>query len=291
MARAKKKGLGKGLGALIGPSAGLDEASSGVLEGTRVLYLDPRGIGPNPKQPRVKFDQETLEELAESIKREGVLEPVIVRKGPGGYQLVSGERRVRACVLADLDTVPAICRDVSDGEMLKHGLIENIQREDLNPIELAKAYEHLIGEFKWTQEQLASEVGKKRVTVANTLRLLNLAPEVQAYVRGGTLSMGHAKALLAIEAPELQRGAALRVVTEGLSVRQTEKLAASPKPKVPKEPEKKDPNVARLEDELRQRLGTKVTLRTMKKQRGKIEIEYYDYDDLERILDVLRVRV
>jgi len=292
----KKKGLGKGLSALIG--SGPAQAGNGgalkdiaALSDTgdeRLLRLDPRNIKPNPSQPRREFNEETLGELAESIRRDGIQEPVIVRRAGNDYELVSGERRVRAAVMADLETVPAVCRDVSDRDMLKLGLIENIQREDLNPIDLARAYNDLIEQFRWTQEQLADEVGKKRVTVTNTLRLLNLPADIRAYVVEGALTMGHARALLAIDKPAAQRAAAKRIIEEGLSVRQAEKLAAlktlPPKPEKPRPPEKKDPNIEALEDDLRQRFGTKVRIRSNKKNRGKIEIEFFDLDQLERIL-------
>lgn len=298
MAKSKKQGLGKGLGALIGftpegeyapgsprPSATAGEA---IPEEARILFLDPHALAPNPKQPRMTFDEESLGELAESIKRDGMQEPIIVRKVGKKYEIVSGERRVRASIMADIETVSAICRDVSDADMLKLGLIENIQREDLNAIELAHAYQALIDESKWTQEQLAEEIGKKRVTVTNILRLLNLPDDIQAYVADGSLTMGHARALLAIPSTEGQRAAARKTIAQGLSVRETEKLAAPPMKKPKKLPERKDPDVVQIEDDLRRRLGTKVNIRTMKKHRGKIEIEYFDLDDLDRILSLLR---
>lgn len=292
----KKKGLGKGLSALIG--SGIAAGNGGTLQditalsgnGSKesLLHLDPRAIKPNPRQPRKEFDEETLQELAESIRKDGVQEPVIVRRAGGDYELVSGERRVRAAVMADLETVPAVCRDVSDHDMLKLGLIENIQREDLNPIDLAHAYHDLIQELNCTQEQLADEVGKKRVTVTNTLRLLNLPADIQAFVLDGALTMGHARALLAIDKPFAQRAAAQKIIREGLSVRQAEKLAGQkldePDPKKPRPPERKDPNIASLEDDLRRRLGTKVQIKSNKKNRGKIEIEFFNLDELERIL-------
>jgi ParB family chromosome partitioning protein len=235
----------------------------------------------------MNFDEDALEELSESIRRDGMQEPVIVRKSGGEYELVSGERRVRAAVMADIETVPAICRDVSDADMLKLGLIENIQREDLNPIELARAYKQLIEEFDWTQEELADQVGKKRVTVTNTLRLLNLPEVVQARVADGSLAMGHARALLAIESPEKQISACRKIVNQGLSVRQVEKLAsretATPKPK-----SGKDPNLSAVEDELRRKLGTKVALKPSGNTKGKIEIEYFNLDELDRLLELIR---
>lgn len=294
MAKFKKGGLGRGLGALItGPAS--DDGQLGAplalddTAGERVLELDPHAIKPNPKQPRVTFDEEALEELAESIRRDGVFEPVIVRRSGDAYELVSGERRVRACIMAGLKAVPAVCRDVSDSDMLKLGLIENIQREDLNAIELAKAYQALIDEFNWTQEELSAQVGKKRATVTNTLRLLNLPGDVQRVVANGGISMGHARALLALSSPKDQSAACRAIIEKGLSVRQAEKLASPTKPKARTE-KPRDPNIAAIEDELRQSLGTRVALRAHgpNMSQGKIEIEYYSLDDLERILDLLR---
>ena len=287
MAKAKQGGLGRGLGALI-PSEKSSQLSAGTDE-DRVLHLDPATIQPNPMQPRRVFVEEHLEELAASIKRDGVQEPVLVRKKDGVYQLISGERRVRASRMAGMDTVPAICREVSDRDLLRLGLIENIQREDLNPIETARAYRLLSNEFSWTQEQLSEEVGKKRATVANTLRLLNLPDDVQDRVSDGSLSMGHARALLALETPEEISAACRKVINEGLSVRQVEQLGSATKAKKKSgTPAAKDPNIAHLEDELRRTLGTKVAVKHAPTGGGKIEIEYFNLDELDRILEVLR---
>ncbi len=300
MAREKKKKLGRGLDALLGEGAkALDVAPPGggaveepFSDGSKLVFLNPREVSPNPHQPRQVFDEEALEELAASIKRDGIQEPVVVRAAGKGYELVSGERRVRASVMADLETIPAICREVSDKDMLRLGLIENIQRENLNAIELAVAYQQLLDEFGWTQEQLADEVGKKRVTVTNTLRLLNLPDVVQEMVADGSLTMGHARAVLAIESPERQAAAARKVVAEGLSVRQAERLAsesgAKTRPAKPASPP--DPHVAELQDELRRRLGTRVTVKPGADGRGKIEIEYFGPDEFERLLALLRGR-
>ena len=285
MANMKKRGLGRGLSSLI--SVKLDDGSA---DADRVLHLDPQSLRPNPRQPRKAFREDALEELAASIKRDGVQEPVIVRKGEDGYELVSGERRVRASIMAGLDKIPAIRRDVSDTDMLKLGLIENIQREDLNPIELGQAYQALITEFHWTQEQLADEVGKKRVTVTNILRLLNLPADLQEHVIDGNLSMGHARALLALPTAEAQRAVARKVITMGLSVREAERLSAPPEPKPKKAAAAKDPNIAGIEEEFQRIMGTKVTIRTKKKNRGAIEIEYYSLDDFDRIMDIVRGR-
>ncbi len=316
----KRKGLGRGLGALIGPAPGIDfpgkepatrpelaplqavspapvVAKAQVLaarpvalsDGSRLIELDPHVIQPNPKQPRHEFGEESLLELAESIRKDGVQEPVIVRQRNGEYQLVSGERRVRASILAERALIPCVVREVSDHDMLKLGLIENIQREDLNPIETAIAYRGLIDEFKWTQEQLAEQVGKKRVTVTNMLRLLNLPEDVRRHVLTGEITMGHARALLALETPAKQSAACRKIIEGGLSVRQAEKLAQPAGPKAKSVPSgAKDANVADIEDSLRRRFGTRVTMRTNPDHRGRIEIEFFNLDDLERILRLLR---
>lgn len=298
MSKFKKGGLGRGLGALIpGPeddgapiAAPGDVSAPPVEPGDRVLELDPRIIKPNPKQPRAHFNEEALQELADSIARDGVVEPVIVRRVNGEYQLVSGERRVRACVLAGVASVPAIVRDVADADMLKFGLIENIQREDLNAIELAHGYEILMREFGWTQEQCAEEVGKKRVTITNTLRLLNLPAEVQQAVVDGAITMGHARALLALPNAKEQTAACKAIVEKGLSVRQVERLTSPATPKRAKHAAQKDPNIAAIEDDLRRALGTRVSVSTAGKDmsKGKIVIDYYSLDDLDRILERLR---
>jgi ParB family chromosome partitioning protein len=301
VASAKRKGLGKGLGALIGGSSTTVKPAPGAAvppaaaeadplpDGARLIALDPSEIRPNPKQPRRVFNEEALSELAESIRRDGVQEPVLVRKAGDHYELISGERRVRASIMADQKSIPAVCREVSDHDMLKLGLIENIQREDLNAIEMAQGYRDLMDEFGWTQDEVSREVGKKRATVANTLRLLNLPESVQAFVADGSLSMGHARALLSIETTAGQINAARKIIAQGLSVRQAEKLAADQKniKDAPVKP-RKDPNIAQLEDELRRSLGTKVQLRAKDGGRGTIEIEYYTLDDLERLLEMLR---
>ncbi len=307
MSSTKRSGLGRGLGALIGGGAAFDVAPDDdhtapntpaaaqppqpLEDGSILLLIDPRIVRPNPKQPRHFFDEGALQELAESIKRDGVQEPVIVRQKAGAYELVSGERRVRASVIAGLDRIPAVCREVSDEDMLKLGLIENIQREDLNAIETARAYKALAMHFGWTQEQLAEQVGKKRATVTNMLRLLNLPDEVQQMVIEGMLSMGHARALLALELPARQTALARRAIEEGLSVRDIERaVAPAPRPPLPetKAPARKDPHVAQVEDELRRRLGTKVRLLSDATWKGRIEIDFFNLDELERILDILR---
>lgn len=297
MTDTKKKKLGRGLSALLPPKT-VSEASVRLIsagpgdadDSERLLRLDPTAIQPNPKQPRRVFDEEALAELAGSIKRDGMQEPIIVRRVEDHYEMVCGERRCRAAVIAGLATVPALCRMVSDRDMLKFGLIENIQREDLNAIELAMAYKQMMEEFDWTQERLAEELGKKRATVANTLRLLHLPEVIQEQVAGGDLSMGHARAILALSDATAQLALARKIVKQGLSVRQAEHLAAHQtdnKPRKTRTPSGKDPHIAQIEDTLRRRLGAKVTVKQQHQDRGRIEIEYYSMDELERLLDSL----
>ena len=294
MASTKKGGLGKGLGALIPSVSDLDRAASAsqppkaLEDGSLLIMINPRELRPNPRQPRQYFDEEGLQELAHSIRNDGLQEPVIVRKSDGEYQIVSGERRVRACILAEFDAIPAICREVSDDDMLKLGLIENIQREDLNSIELPRAYRALTDDFDWTQDELAAQVGKKRATVSNTMRLVNLPEEVQEFVIEGAITMGHARALLALESPTKMAHICRRIIREELSVREVEKITSPAKTKTAKSPAPKDPHVESIEDDLRRRLGTKVHLKASAEWKGKIEIDFYDLDDLERILNLLR---
>ncbi len=294
MAGTKKGGLGRGLSALISSTTDVErpvpEAEEPKIQqdGSRFLMLDPRTLRPNPRQPRQYFEEEALQELADSIRSDGLQEPVIVRENGGSYELVSGERRVRASILAEVDTIPSVCREVSDRDLLKLGLIENIQREDLNAIELARAYRALIDDFDWSQDELAKQVGKKRATVSNAMRLLNLPEDVQEHVVEGRVSMGHARALLALDSPTKMSNICRRIVREELSVRAVEKLTSPGQPKETKPPEPKNPHAEAIEDDLRRRLGTKVRLRANPDWKGKIEIEFYDLDDLERILEHLR---
>src|SRR4030043_1990115 len=257
-----KTALGKGLDALI------------PEKGDEVIYLDIDRIFPGEHQPRKAFRDDSLKELAASIKEKGVLQPVIVsRVGDGTFRLVTGERRWRAAALAGLKKIPVLIRDVASRDSLEIALIENIQREDLNPMEPAEAFRRLISDFSITQEELSDKVGKDRATIANYLRLLKLPGEIKSLIYNGSLSMGHAKALLSIEGKANQIEAARKIIKKGLSVREAEllskKIAAPPRPH-----EMKDPQVASLEEKLIKHLGTKV--RVMNKgKRGKIEIEYY----------------
>ena len=275
-----KTALGKGLEALI------------PEKGEEVLYLEINRIFPGGEQPRKTFRDSSLKELAVSIKEKGVLQPVIVsRLGDGSFRLVAGERRWRASQLAGLKKIPAIVKNVASKDALEIALIENIQREDLNPVETAEAFSKLLKEFNLTQEELSEKVGKERATVANYLRLLRLPEEIKSLISDGSLSMGHARAVLSIEGRAHQIEAVRKIITKGLSVREAEalakniSLAGTKKPKSHKA--QKAPEIASLEDKLIKSLGTKVRVHHKGKKGGKIEIEYYSLDELDRLLDIL----
>ena len=271
--------LGRGLRALI-PEVE-EEASSGEIQ-----QIDLGLIEPNPFQPRQHFDQDKLEELAQSIAELGLLEPVLVRPLGQAFQLVAGERRVRAAKMAGLSEVPALVSDFEDLEMMQVALIENLQRENLNPIEEAEGYQRLIDEFGFTQVQAAEAVGKKRSTVANALRLLSLDELERQMVQEGLLSVGHAKVLLGVSNKKKRTELAKRVVAEDLSVRQLEELVKKPK-NVPRGTLKiKSPELIQLEEDLQRRFGTKVSV-TYRKGTGRIAIEYYSDEELERLLDLM----
>ncbi len=292
---AKHGGLGKGLSAL-----GLDKAKVEADGRDKVCSVAIQTIKANRYQPRLDFDEGALEELKESVKNFGVLQPLLVRKLPeGGYELIAGERRLRAAKLAGLSEVPVIVREYNNEEVGQIALIENIQRENLNAMEEARAYERLMKEFKMTQECVASKVGRSRSHIANFLRLLKLEPQVQDYVANGTLSMGQAKPLLALETLSLQREAAEYIQAADLSARQCEalvkKLQANPdyfkeKPADPqKEKQKQDIFLADAVDKLTHLFGTQVKIHPGKKK-SKIEIEFYSSEDLERIMGMILER-
>jgi ParB family chromosome partitioning protein len=270
-----KTALGRGLEALI------------PEKGEEVIHLDINRISPSEQQPRKAFKDESLKELAASIKEKGVLQPVIVsRVGDGTFKLVTGERRWRAAALAGLKKVPALVRDVASKDSLEIALIENIQREDLNPIETAEAFRRLIADFSMTQEELSDKVGKDRATISNYLRLLKLPEEIRSLIYNGSLSMGHAKALLSIEGRVNQIEVARKIVKRGLSVREAEALTK----KTSKHKKLKlirDPQIVSLEERLIKSLGTKVRILHKGKKGGKIEIEYYSLEELDRLLEIL----
>ncbi len=280
----KKRGLGKGLSALIS-----DEVIANDNEPKESIQnLDINLIVPNENQPRQEFQQEALSDLANSIKVHGLIQPIIVRKIKDKYEIIAGERRFRASKAAGLKEMPCIVKDVDTEISAKFALIENIQREDLNPIEEALAYRNLMKNYNLTQEELAKEVGKSRSYIANTVRLLNLREEVIDYISKGELTPGHGKVLLGIKDEKQQLLVAENIINNNLNVRQTEEMT-SKKPTPLKENNKKgakDSHIIDLEESLMRILGTKVNL-VQGDKKGKIEIEYYGYEDLERIIDVL----
>jgi ParB family chromosome partitioning protein len=285
-----RQALGKGLEALIPMEGNLDEIPAGNFL-RQELPIDV--IVPNTLQPRREFQPQELEELAASIREKGVIQPIIVRPRPDGtYELVAGERRLRASKLAGLGQIPAIIREVNDGDSLEMALIENIQRADLNPVEEAHAYQQLMLQFQLTQEEMAVKVGKDRSSVANTLRLLKLPLAVLDMVGDGRLSEGHARALMTLEDETALQTLAEKVIRENLSVRETERLAQGNKPAKPTKSrgskgEIKDPHARHLEEELRRKLGTHVKVSPRNSQKGKIEIEYYSLEDLDRIVSLM----
>lgn len=291
---AKQGGLGKGLGALLGNPKPVSE--SAAVEKAHKIAIT--AIQPNRYQPRLEFDESALEELKDSVKEFGVLQPLLVRKvAENRYELIAGERRLRAAKLAGLTEVPVEVREYNNEEIAQIALIENIQRENLNAMEEAKAYERLMKEFSLTQETVAKKVGRSRSHIANFLRLLNLAEQVQAYVANGSLSMGQAKPLLALENPELQLEAADYIQSKELSARQSEqlvkKLLENPEllhehsgEQSTKEKPEQDVFIRDAVDKLTQMFGTQVRIQTGKKK-SKLEIEFYSPEDLERIMGTM----
>ena len=276
----KKKALGRGLSALIGEKKEEDR---------KLFMCSIEKIYPSKSQPRKVFDEDAIRELAASIEEKGIIEPLVVRKKGDGYELIAGERRLRAARLVGLKEVPLVVMEAGDEEALELSLIENIQREDLNPIEEATAYRVLTG-FGLSQEEVARRVGKERATVANYLRLLRLPDEVKTELSAGRLTMGHARAILGLTERALQREVARKVVARGLSVRETERLVrrlAEGKKKGGRGHQAKDIHTRGLEEELKGILGTKVSLKE-RSGRGRIEIEFYTPEERERIIGLLR---
>ena len=276
-----RKALGKGLEALIPSSATstLDAPKAGVRE------VPIEQVEPNPHQPRTRFDEDSLRELADSIVVTGVLQLIIVRRGmgDGAFQLVAGERRLRAAQLAGMEQIPAIIKDVSDREMLELALVENVQREDLSPIDEAKGYHSLATKLTMTHEQISQRVGKHRSVVTNALRLLGLPPEIQDMVSRGTLSAGHARALLSLDSPDEQLATARYIHSKGFSVRRTKALINRKLQRKHMRPRARSADLADLESKLQQRFTTKMTIRSGRKN-GRVEFEYYSREDLERLL-------
>lgn len=278
----ERKALGKGIGALI------PEKDTGLKN--EIINVQSDRVRPNPFQPREDFDQQSIEELAQSIKEKGVIQPLLVRQKGDYYELIAGERRLRACKSLGINEIPIIVKDVDDKDSLELALIENIQRQELNPIEEAHAYQYLIDKFNVTQEKISDVLGKARTTVTNTLRLLKLPLEVQAEMKKGRISFAHGRALLEIEDANQQRRLAQEVVSKGLSVRELETLLKTHRPKGMKRRMSlapRDPYVAVLEEQLQHALATKVRISKQKK-RGHISIEFYSQDDLVRIVNVIK---
>ena len=304
-----KPALGRGLGALLGgspvakPPVPVSVPTShqpqvpalDSRQGVQLVPLDR--IVPCPFQPRKDFSPETLRELADSIREQGVVQPLIVRERNGHLELIAGERRWRAAQLIGLKEVPVLLRQADDRAVLELALIENLQRENLNPIEEAQGYAQLIDQFQLTQEDVATKVGKSRAVVTNALRLLKLAPEIQSCLRTGRLSVGHAKVILGLSDAKDQKLASERILRDGLNVRQTEALVAHFQSRQNAPPASagalagnpKDPHIGNLENQLRERLGTKVQLRYAK-GKGSLEIAFFSDAELERILQLLGVQ-
>lgn len=279
------KRLGRGLDALI--------PSLSVGEDDKVVEIPLSQLRPNPYQPRKNFDDDSIKELAESIKQHGVIQPIIVRTVLKGYEIIAGERRFRASQLIGNDTIPAVVRSFSDQQVMEIALIENLQREDLNAIEVAIAYQSLMDKFDLTQEELSLKVGKSRSHIANFIRLLSLPEEIKADVSRGTLSMGHARALAGVKNAAKQKDLAAATISQGWSVRELEEAIQKldEKPKAEKEEKekskKRDPYIESLEDTLRERFKTTVRIK-QQKDKGKIELQYYSKQDLERLLELLQ---
>lgn len=298
-----KKGLGKGLNALIKAPDSVSVKSSGRPErdsstGESVLRVPLDAVVPSPLQPRKRFHEENLDELVESIREHGVIQPLIVRDVDGKYELIAGERRWRASTKLELDEVPVILRDASDRDVLEMALIENLQREDLDPLEEAEAYARLAKDFGLKQEEIAQRVGKNRATVSNSIRLLDLDKDVQVLVSQRLLSSGHAKAILGIKTKSEQKLLADLIVRKKLNVRETEKLVSeqisgkttTKKPKKSKLSPQAEAYLRQIQDELRSRYATNVAIQHTDKK-GKIEIEYYGNEDLGRILELMGISV
>ncbi|MDC0308876.1 ParB/RepB/Spo0J family partition protein [bacterium] len=295
-----KTGLGRGLSSLLGARPPADKQTKAGNSPTPNETPNEVPIGeilPGAMQPRNGFDDASLNELAESIRENGIMQPLVVRPREGGYDLIAGERRWRASQMAGLANVPIVIRDVDDRTALELALVENLQRENLDPIEEAKGYAQLVDQFDLTQEEVAAKVGKNRATVANALRLIKLPPEVQTYMRDGLLSSGHAKVILGLKQAKDQIAAAKRVIKKELSVRQTEELLGELGQATPGKTKRgaigksaaTDAYILSLEGKLRERLGTKVALR-YRKGKGSVDIKFFNDEDLQRILETLSIK-
>ncbi|RKY09651.1 MAG: hypothetical protein DRP66_01670 [Planctomycetota bacterium] len=296
--KSRRPHLGRGLESLLGPLTPLPSESAPAKEGKpfppdkaqqqAVGMVPVKEIKPNPHQPRTTWNDEDLADLAASITANGVIQPILLRQSGKGYEIIAGERRLRAAVLAGLDTIPAMVRDATDAQMLELALVENIHRADLNPLERAQAYQKYISTFSLSQSEAAQHLGEDRSVIANHLRLLDLPSEIKQMLVDGALSMGHARALLALPTDDLRRKLANRAMAGRLSVREVERLVRlSLETERPgKKPVEKAANILDLEKRLRDSLGTKVRIDTSRRgQRGRIVVEYYSLDDFERITE------
>ncbi len=291
---AKKTGLGKGLDSLI-PVHNNTEKEMAVVEKVVEKKTDTvlriTEIEPNKGQPRKNFNEDALEELADSIKQFGLIPPLVVQKRDGYYEIIAGERRWRAAKKAGLKEVPVIIRDYTDEEMMEIALIENLQREDLNPIEEAQAYKKLINDYKLKQDEIAEKVSKSRVAITNSMRLLKLSEKVQDMIVDEMISSGHGRALLALNDKKMQEELANRIFDEKLSVRETEQIVkALNNPKEKKNKEEYSDNFVyeKIENEFKEIIGTNVSIKRKSQDKGKIEIDYYSTEDLERIIDLMK---
>jgi ParB family chromosome partitioning protein len=280
----QRKVLGKGLSALLPSKA----ATPPVKPGVQVSTLPISQIEPNPLQPRTNFDAVRLAELAKSIETNGIIQPLIVRRKADHYELIAGERRLRAAKVAGLEEVPAVVQDYADDHILEIALVENIQREDLNPIETAQALDRLVREMHLSHEDIASRTGKDRTTITNMIRLLRLPKDVQILVAERRLSMGHARAILGLPTPQLQTQLAEKSAAQGYSVRQVERLVQNVnEPREPSEKPLQDPNIKAAIRELENTLGTRVRIIEKNDQHGRIEIDYYSQEDLQRVYEMI----
>lgn len=286
---AKRTGLGKGLDSMIPPKAmskvSKEEREEVSKTGEKILKINE--VEPNKKQPRKFFNEEALQELSDSIKQHGIVQPLVVAKQKDYYEIIAGERRWRAAKMAGLKEVPVVIKDYSPQEVMEVALIENIQREDLNPVEEARAYQNLIKEYDLKQEEVADRVSKSRSAITNSLRLLKLDDQVLNMLVEETISSGHARTLLALDDPEQQLSVAEKIVKDRLSVRDTEKLVKNlnqPAKKTKKKQLKNDFVYRDMEEQLKRTIGTKVKINRKSENEGKIEIEYYSQDDLEKIV-------
>lgn len=279
----EKKALGKGLSALIPPR---EVVFADSVSQEKITQLPISQIKTNKYQPRIEFNEEKLNDLIKSIKEKGIIQPVLVRKTHDGYELIAGERRLRAAKRLHFENIPAIIREVSDVDMLEISLIENIQREELNPIEEANAYERFVSEFNFTQDKIAQVLGKDKSTISNTIRLLSLPKKIQDYISKNTITAGHARTLLSLPTETEQYRVCNLIINKGLSVRETEKMVARRTSLGSQRKTKRNPAMEDIASQLQHALGTRVKIFHGTK-RGAIHIEYYSVEDLNRILDII----